>query len=139
MRGASPVRLVISLYEQAIEDLRRAVIAMDKGAIEVRTREINHALTVIAQLQGSLDMQRGGEVAKNLARFYGVVRAGLTEAQLKQSSILIEEQIAQLAEVHEAWLVVERATTSQQPVSAASTTEAPEVSRSTTSGANWNA
>ena len=92
VRGASPVRLVISLYEQAIEDLRRAIIALDKGAIEVRTREINHALLVIAQLQGSLDMERGGEVAKNLARFYGVVRAGLTEAQLKQSSILLEHR-----------------------------------------------
>ena len=51
VRGASPVRLIICLYEQAIEDLRRAVVAMDKGAIEIRTREINHALLVIAQLQ----------------------------------------------------------------------------------------
>jgi flagellar protein FliS len=110
VRGASPVRLVISLYEQAIEDLRRAVIALDRGAIEARTREINHALLVIAQLQSSLDMERGGEVAKNLARFYSVVRAGLTDAQMKQSSMLVEQQISQLAEVHEAWLEVERAT-----------------------------
>jgi len=69
VRGASPVRLVIALYEQAIEDLRRAVIALEKGAIEVRTREINHALLVIAQLQSSLNMERGGEVARNLACF----------------------------------------------------------------------
>ena len=65
-RGASPVRLVICLYEQAIEDLRRAVIAQEKGDIEARTRGINHALIVVAQLQGSLDMERGGEVAGNL-------------------------------------------------------------------------
>ena len=56
------MRLVICLYEQAIEDLRCAVIALEKGDIEARTRGINHALTVIAQLQGSLDMERGGEV-----------------------------------------------------------------------------
>jgi flagellar secretion chaperone FliS len=139
VRGASPVRLVISLYEQAIEDLRRAVIAMDKGAIEVRTREINHALMVIAQLQGSLDMERGGEVAKNLARFYAIVRAGLAEAQLKQSSILLEQQISQLAEVHEAWLEVERATATPPPTSPVSTAEAPAITRSVTSGADWNA
>lgn len=133
------MRLVISLYEQAIEDLRRAVIALDRGAIEVRTREINHALMVIAQLQGSLDMERGGEVARNLARFYGVVRAGLTEAQLKQSSVLIEQQISQLAEVHEAWLEVERATAAAGPPSSVSPSEGPAISFSETSGADWNA
>jgi len=64
---------------------------------------------VIAQLQSSLNMERGGEVARNLACFYGLVRAGLTEAQLKQSSILIERaDFSNLTEVHEAWLEVER-------------------------------
>lgn len=109
-RGASPARLVICLYEQAIEDLRRAVIAMDKGQIEVRTKQINHALMVVAQLEGSLDMARGGEVAINLARFYAMVRRGLTEAQMKQSSKILQDQISQLVVVHEAWLEVERAT-----------------------------
>jgi flagellar protein FliS len=110
MRGASPVRLVICLYEQAIEDLRRAVVALERGAIEVRTREINHAVLVIGQLQRSLDMEHGGEVARNLARFYAMVRSGLTEAHAQQSVPLLEEQISQLVVVHEAWLEVERAT-----------------------------
>jgi flagellar protein FliS len=138
VRGAGPVRLVISLYEQAIEDLRRAVIALDRGAIEARTREINHALLVIAQLQSSLDMERGGEVAKNLARFYGVVRAGLTEAQMKQSSMLVEQQIAQLAEVHEAWLEVERATAKPNPPAPELTSGSPP-SSSPENSVDWSA
>lgn len=139
VRGASPVRLVIVLYEQAIEDLRRAVIALEKGAIEVRTREINHALLVIAQLQGSLNMERGGEVARNLARFYGLVRAGLTEAQLKQSSILLQQQISQLAEVHEAWLEVERATAKLDSPVPQPPADSPPVASSPTLSAGWNA
>ncbi len=110
VRGASPVRLVLCLYEQAIEDLRRAVLAMENGKTAVRTSHINHALLVIAQLQGTLDMERGGEVARNLEKFYGVVRRGLIEAQHKQSLAILEQQIAQLSTVHEAWLEVERAT-----------------------------
>lgn len=110
MRGASPVRLVICLYEQAIEDLRRAVIALEKGDIEGRTRGINHALMVIGQLQGSLDMQRGGEVARNLNRFYNVARTSLAEAQLKQSERILERQVSELVLIYEAWLEVERAT-----------------------------
>jgi flagellar secretion chaperone FliS len=137
VRGASPVRLVICLYEQAIEDLRRAVIALEKGDIEARTRGINHALMVIAQLQGSLDMERGGEVARNLARFYSVVRAGLSEAQMKQSARILEEQISQLVVVYEAWLEVERATATPKLLPAAS--PKPDISSAEVSRADWNA
>jgi flagellar secretion chaperone FliS len=138
-RGASPVRLVICLYEQAIEDLRQAVVALEKGDIEWRTRKINHATTVIGQLQGSLDMERGGEVARNLNRFYDVVRAGLVEAQLKQSAGILEQQISQLVLVYEAWLEVERATEmpSSQPQAALETV--PLTSTSDTPATDWSA
>jgi flagellar secretion chaperone FliS len=120
-RGASPVRLVICLYEQVIDDLRQAVLALENGQIELRTRKINHAITVIGQLQGSLDMERGGEVARNLESFYTVVRAGICEAHLKQSVQILEREIAQLVMVYEAWLEVERATeTAAEPTEAIS-------------------
>ena len=51
VRGASPVRLVILLYEQVIEDLRRALSAQRNGDIEGRTRAINHAILVISHLR----------------------------------------------------------------------------------------
>jgi flagellar secretion chaperone FliS len=138
VRGASPVRLVICLYEQAIEDLRQAVLALEKGDIEARTRGINHALMVIAQLQGSLDMERGGEVAINLARFYGLLRAGLIEAQMKQSGRILQQQISQLALVHEAWLEVERIVGTPRPTDAASAPYKPDIPQEIP-GADWNA
>jgi flagellar protein FliS len=114
--GASPVRLVVLLYEQAIENLRRALAAQHKRDIEGRTREINHAILVIAHLQGSLDAERGGKVAGDLERFYDHVRAGLMAAQIRQSASLIERQIRDLLEVHDAWCEVER---SSEPAPAA--------------------
>ncbi|MGA2417498.1 MAG: flagellar export chaperone FliS [Candidatus Sulfotelmatobacter sp.] len=140
VRGASPVGLVICLYEQAIEDLRRALLALENGNIEDRTRYINHALLVISHLQGTLDMERGGEVARNLARFYSVVRAGLIEAQLTQSARILEQQTSQLATVHEAWRDVERATTAatnqsnQETLRIRPATSSPQISSS-----DWNA
>jgi len=139
VRGATPVRLVICLYEQALEDLRCAAIALEKGDIEVRTRRINHALTVIAQLQGSLDMERGGEVAGNLQRFYNTVRAGLIEAQVKQSIRILEQQVSQLATVHEAWLEVERATEGPLPRSAGPAQAGPSTPSRETPLGDWNA
>jgi len=139
VRGASPVRLVICLYEQAIEDLRLAMIAQEKGDIESRTRGINHALTVIAHLQGSLDLERGGEVAKNLARFYSVIRAGLSEAQAIQSIRILEQQISQLAIVLEGWLEAERATAAPMLQSAGPAPADSPTPSGETLFADWNA
>jgi flagellar secretion chaperone FliS len=139
VRGASPVRLVICLYEQAIEDLRRAVVALEKGDIEARTRGINHALIVIGQLQGTLDMERGGDVARNLERFYANVRTGLVEAQLKQSARILEQQISQLVEVYEAWLEVDRVAEAPTPQAPERAQAAPLISSLETPFADWNA
>jgi flagellar protein FliS len=140
VRGASPVRLVICLYEQAIEDLRQAVVALEKGEIEARTRKINHAITVLGQLQGSLDLHRGGEVARNLERFYNVVRAGIVEAQLKQSAGLLGQQISQLVLVYEAWLEVERVTSpAVSRPQQESPESAPPLAASESPAADWSA
>lgn len=108
VQGAGPIGLVILLYEQAIEDIRRALAAHAGGNIESRTREINHALLVLGHLEATLDQDRGGMVAANLQRFYRQVRASLVEALCKQSAAIFERQIALLMQVREAWCQVER-------------------------------
>jgi flagellar secretion chaperone FliS len=123
-RGANGVRLVIMLYEQAIQDLGRAIKAIEDNNIERRTREINHALTVIGHLQYTLDMERGETVAQNLARFYTCVRAGLLEAHARASREVLQQQIACLLEVREAWVEVERATSTPASSSAAAINKA---------------
>lgn len=139
VRGATPVRLVICLYEQAITDLRRAIIALERGDIEERTRGINHALKVVGHLHGSLDMDRGGTVARNLERFYSLVRAGLIEAQVRQSARILEQQVSHLVQVHEAWLEVERATSPPRPQSTVPARTARGFSSQETLGADWSA
>jgi len=134
--GASPVRLVILLYEQAVEDLRRALAAQGRGDIEGRTREIDHALVVLGHLQASLDKDRGGQVARNLERFYEQLRAGLVEAQFQQSVAMLEQQIAHLMLVHEAWCEVERAASA--PVHASPPAQSQGEQEHRSSG-EWNA
>lgn len=127
VRGATPVKLVVLLYEQALDDLRRALSALKKGEIEERTRRINHAILVIGQLHASLDLERGGNVARHLERFYNLVRKGLLEAQFQQSARALEEQISWLLQVREAWYEVERAALADH--SPAQQPPAPAVSR----------
>lgn len=140
------MRLVVLLYEQALEDMRRALAAQQTGDVEARTNAINHAVLVIGHLQTSLDKNRGGKVAANLDRFYNQVRAGLIEAQSHQSAPALERQILHLMQTHGAWCEVELAERNHPDVGrgqAASTT-APEPSASLSeteahSSAEWNA
>jgi flagellar protein FliS len=109
VRGASAVRLVVLLYEQAIQDLTQAAQAMEDSNIEMRTNRINHALEVISRLQVTLDMERGGQVARNLLAFYEAVRANLWKAQLYVSKETLLQQITDLLTLREAWAEVDRA------------------------------
>lgn len=109
VRGASPVRLVVLLYEQMIQDLTQAAQAIEQNDIRLRTKLINHAILVIGYLQSPLDFERGGKVAKDLERFYNVLRQNLVQVQFFPSKAGIQQLITDLLAVREAWIEVERA------------------------------
>lgn len=115
VRGATQVGLVVLLYEQAIQDLQRALAAMEQGHIEQRTREINHALQIIGHLEGTLDLEKGGDVAVNLQQCYERLRANLVVAQMHASTRIISRQITDLLALREAWLEVNRSQMQTDP------------------------
>src|ERR1700744_3242731 len=94
VQGATPIELVVLLYDSAIDDMRRALAAMQECNIEARSAQIGHALIVLQQLQGPLDFQRGGEAARQFEQFYNLVRAKLLEAQIRSSRELMQQQIS---------------------------------------------
>jgi flagellar protein FliS len=108
IRGATPVGMVILLYEQAVQDLLRALAAIEQNDIEQRTYEINHALAIIGHLQGTLDMEKGGVIALNLSQCYERFKSNLVAAQTRVSPEIIRHQITDLLELREAWLEVNR-------------------------------
>jgi flagellar secretion chaperone FliS len=110
--GASPIALVVRLYEQIVQDLRQAINAFQKGDVELRTAKINHAVLVVGYLQSQLDFAKGGAVAQTLRDFYDVLRGNLFEAQIRQSKKLLEQQITDVLAVREAWITVQAAESS---------------------------
>ncbi len=108
VQGASPVKLVVLLYEQMVEDLRRAARAIDENRIEVRTKAIDHAMLIVSHLQNELNLEAGGGVARNLERFYNLLRTKLLEAQIWVSKDILNEQISLLLDLRDAWMVVEQ-------------------------------
>jgi len=74
-----------------------------------RTAHLNHSLTVIALLQSSLDFEKGGEVARQLERFYNVFRGRVLEASIKSSPEILQDIIAQFRMMRDAWSEVDAA------------------------------
>jgi flagellar protein FliS len=109
VQGASPVQLVIRLYEQMIEDVRQTAIAVEQKDIRRRTKHINHAILVIGHLQSPLDFDNGGKVAKDLDNFYNVLRQSLVQVQFFPSKRALAQLITDLLAVRAAWIEVERA------------------------------
>jgi flagellar protein FliS len=103
IEGASPIGLMIALFDTLVGDLRRAAFALRKNDIETRCRELNHATLVLGQLQEWVDLENGGESAQTLSRFYAYLRAKMMEAAVTQSAKLLETQIDMILHVRTAW------------------------------------
>ncbi|HEY1400144.1 MAG TPA: flagellar export chaperone FliS [Terriglobales bacterium] len=107
-----PVHLIVLLHDQLLRDLHRALDAFEKQDIPRRANELDHALLVVGQLQGTLNLESGGEVARNLDHFYNLFRDNLLRAVLEGSPGLLERQAQYILGLREAWLEVRR----QQPL-----------------------
>jgi len=105
--GANPSGAVVKLYDRILEDFRRASHAISAKNIELRVSCLNHALLIIAELEGVLDFERGGEVAKHLQGFYRVVRGLILQANIRATQQSLEELSKLVAPVRDAWQQVE--------------------------------
>ncbi len=113
IKAATPVGLIVLLYDMAIESLGHATRQVDAGNIEARTADLNHALTVISELERSLNFDAGGEVARRLANFYQVARMKILEANIKSSKEIIERLSGVFSKIRDGWVVVEQKTGGQ--------------------------
>lgn len=126
VRGASPVRLVVLLYEQMIQDLTQAARAIEQNDIPLRTKLINHAILVVGHLQSPLDFEKGGKTAQELDRFYNALRQNLVQVQFFPSKPGVCQLITDLLAVREAWIEVERTENSSVTAAATVPSRAPD-------------
>ena len=63
-------RWVILLYEGAINFLKKAGEGIQEGNIEAKCNNITRAQDIIQELNNSLKMDAGGEIAGNLRSLY---------------------------------------------------------------------
>jgi len=70
LQSASPERLVVFVFEQLVVNLERARIAMERNDLELRVTALRRARGLVSELLATLDFEKGGAIATQLADLY---------------------------------------------------------------------
>jgi flagellar protein FliS len=109
IESRSPLELVVMLYDGALRFTADARDAMLRRDIRGRQQNLSRALAIVSELQSTLNMDTGGEVAEHLDNLYGFVRDRLLEASATQALAPLDEARRVLATLREGWLAISRA------------------------------
>ena len=103
IEGASPHQLVAILFEELLQALDRMAGAVARRDHSALGQSQSRALSTITGLQTSLDMERGGEVARNLAALYAGAAKRIRAASRARDSSELMEVRSLLADIAAAW------------------------------------
>lgn len=99
----APVRQIILLYEGTIRLVQQAKEAIAEKRIEDRYNLLIKASELIGGLQGCLDFDNGGEIAKILYSYYSSIDARLFAIHRTNSTEDCDGIIADLKQMRDAW------------------------------------
>lgn len=101
---ASPHELVNMLFEGLLKNIGSARVALKRGDIAVKGKQINNAVRIIDEgLKPALDLANGGEIAANLNGLYGYCSLRLTEANLHNDDAALADVIRVIEPVADGW------------------------------------
>jgi len=100
---ASPKKLVILLYEGAIKALRLAELGLEENKLDLVNKNLIKAQDIITELQTTLDMDAGGEIAEQLAALYDYFLNELYQANIKKDNKNIVYVREKMTELLESW------------------------------------
>lgn len=121
---ASQGRLVVLLYEGAIKQLSTALtyIEPDGRVIPSNIEKfgicIQKTQAIITELQVSLDMEKGGEIAKNLMSLYLYFNEELVQANISKDKEKILAITKMLKDLLDSWRQIVATTANAEPAQA---------------------
>ena len=104
---APPGQLVLMLFDGALRSLDRALLGFNCAEVGERNAAIHNnlqrAIDIIRELNGSLDLEAGGQLADTLRNLYAFFERRLLESNLKKSRKGIDEVVPMLKQLRDAW------------------------------------
>jgi flagellar protein FliS len=103
VQAATPIKLVVMLYEGAVRFLQESVSAIECHDLDRKRHAIDRAVAVIQHLQSTLDLDSGRAVAGDLNRLYDYITSRVLEGSAKLDTAPLKEAIKLLSVVLAGW------------------------------------
>jgi flagellar protein FliS len=103
VQSRSPLELVVMLYDGALRFCDQAATAMDAGDMTTKAVAMSRAFAILAELQNTLNVKEGGEVALQLDALYAHMNDRLVDANIQRSSAPIRDVMRLLTPLRDAW------------------------------------
>lgn len=103
VESREPHTLVSMLYDGFAEAITNARGALERGDVAGKGTAVMRGIDILDSLRTSLDLERGGEVARNLERLYHYMAERLTQANLSNELGALDEVGALNDTLRDAW------------------------------------
>ena len=100
---ADPHRLIQLLLDGALDRIAQAKGALIAGDTPAMGEALGKAIGILSGLQGSLDLERGGEIAANLNRLYDYMSIRLLDVHREKQSASLDEVVGLLGSIKSGW------------------------------------
>lgn len=107
---APPGQLVLMLFDGALKSLDCALLGFQSKDFAERNLQVHNNLAraqdIIRELNGSLDLPAGGQLAETLRNLYNYFELRLNESNLKKHPAGVKEVIPMIKELRDAWFAM---------------------------------
>jgi len=103
IESASPHQLIAMLFEGALTRLATARGCMERKDFAGKGEQLGRAISIVGGLQSFLDMEKGGDLAKNLDALYDYITRILFDASIKNDIGKVDEAVSLIRTIKEGW------------------------------------
>lgn len=100
---ADSTKLILMLFDGLMESLAAARGHIEHGNTAEKGKALSRAGRIVIGLQGALDFNQGGDLARNLDDLYGYVTRRIIHINAANDLEALEEVRGLMVEIREAW------------------------------------
>jgi flagellar protein FliS len=106
VQSRTPLELVVMLYDGALRFIGTARDAVERRDIAARREALDRAMAIVSELQSTLNMDAGGELAARLDGLYDYVNDRLITAAMQNSVEPLDEARKVLDTLRDGWSTI---------------------------------
>ncbi len=120
VKTASQGKLVVMLYDGAVSNLEKAIALISEdgkiapGSIENFGNYLQKVMDIITELEVSLNMEQGGEIAKNLMSLYVFFNKQILDCTISHDKKKLSFVRDMLSQLQDSWISASNSTANAQ-------------------------